>query len=107
MEVGKGQGFEVDVSMGDYVARHRCAFESIFCVLVDELSDAQRELVRGMVWGPVLEYKRFVMDRFLVQALIPAWNPDSLAFMIGGREVQFSYFDVALVTSLPATGREL
>ena len=41
---GKRKGFEVDVSMGEYVVRHRCAFESI-CALVDELSDAQRESV--------------------------------------------------------------
>ena len=106
MEVGKGKGFEVDVSMGDYVVRHRCAFESI-CALVDELSDAQRGLVRGTVWGPVLEYKRFVVDRFLVQVRIHSWNPDISAFMIGGREVQLLYFDVALMTGLPATGREV
>ena len=38
------------------------------------------------------------MDHHMVQALIHAWNPDALAFMIGRREVQFSYFDVALLT---------
>jgi len=70
---------------------------------VDELSEAQREAI----WGTVLEYKKFVMDWFLVQALIQAWNPDSSTFMIGRREVQFSYYDVALVTGLPATGREV
>ena len=48
MELGKGKGFEVDMSMGDNVVRHRCAFQSI-CALVDELSDAQRE----SVWGTV------------------------------------------------------
>jgi len=36
---GKGKGVEFDVSMGEYVVRHSCAFESI-CALVDELSDA-------------------------------------------------------------------
>ena len=106
VEVGKGKGFEVDVSMGDYVVWHRCAFESI-CPLVNELSDAQRKSIWGTVWGPVLEYKRFVMGRFLVQALIHAWNPDSSSFMICGRELQFSYFDVALVMGLPTTGREV
>jgi len=69
VDVGKEKGFEVDMSMGDYVVRHRCAFESI-CALVDELSDAQRESVRGTVWGPMLQYKKFAMDRFLVQALL-------------------------------------
>ena len=38
------------------------------------------------------------MDHHMVQALIHAWNPDALAFMIGRREVQFSNFDVALLT---------
>jgi len=66
-----------------------------------------RESIRGTVWEPVLEYKKFVMDRHMVQALIHAWNPDALAFMIGQREVQFSYFDIALLTGLPATGREV
>ena len=48
MEVGKEKGFEADVRMGDYVVRHRFAFESI-CALVNELSDAQRESVRRTV----------------------------------------------------------
>ena len=48
MEVEKEKGFEVHVRMGDYIVRHRFAFESI-CALVDELSDAQRESVRGTV----------------------------------------------------------
>ena len=75
------------------------------CTLLDELSEEQREAIRGTVWGSVLEYKKFAMDRFLVQALIQLWNPDRSTFMIGGREVQFSHYDVALVTGLPATGR--
>jgi len=72
------------------------------CTLLDELSEEQREMIRGTVWGSVLKYKKFAMDRFLVQALIQAWNPDSSTFMIGGREVQFSHYDIALVT-----GREV
>ena len=76
VDVGKVKGCEVEVTMREYVVRHRCAFDSI-CTLVDELSEAQREAIRGTVWGPVLEYKKFAMDRFLVQALIQAWNPDS------------------------------
>ena len=51
--------------------RHKCAFESI-CALADELSDAQKESVQGKLWGPVLEYKKFVIDRHMVQALIHA-----------------------------------
>jgi len=101
--VSKGKGVEGDVRIADNVIRHRCAFESI-CALVEDLSDTQREAVQTTVWGPVLEYKKFVMDYDLVQAPIQAWNPDSLAFMLGGREVQFSCFDIALLTGLPATG---
>jgi len=71
VDVGKVKGSEVEVSMGEYVVRHRCAFDSI-CTLVDELSEEQREAIRGTVWGSVLEYKKFAMDRFLVQALIQA-----------------------------------
>jgi len=59
------------------------------------------------VWWPVLEYKKFVMDRHMVQALIQAWNPDSMAFRVGKREVPFTYFDVALLTGLPAIGRQV
>jgi len=85
----KGKGVEFDVSIGQYDVRHRCAFEAI-CALVGELSDAQRESIRGTVWEPVLEYTKFVMDRHMVEALIYTWNPDALAFIIGEREVQFS-----------------
>ena len=41
----------------------------------------------------------------MVRALIQAWNPDSMAFRVGRREVRFTHFDVALITSLPAMGR--
>ena len=81
-------------------------FDSI-CTLVDELSEEQREAIRGTVWGPVLEYKKFSMDRFMVQGLIQLWNPENSTFMTSRREVQFSQYDVALVTGLPATGREV
>jgi len=57
------------------------------------------------VWASVLQYNTFAMDRHIVQALIEAWNPEAKAFMIGYREVPFSYFDIALLTGLPATGR--
>jgi len=46
------------------------------------------------------------MDRHMVQTLIHVWNPDTVAFVIGQREVQFLYFDVALLIGLLATGRE-
>ena len=59
------------------------------------------------MWGPVLEYKKLVMGWDLVQALIQAWNPYNLAFMLGGREVQLSYFDIVLLTGLLAIGREV
>ena len=49
-DVVKGKVYEVDVRMSEYVVRHRCAFDSI-CALVDELSDAQRDAIRGTVWG--------------------------------------------------------
>ena len=43
----------------------------------------------------------------MVEALIQAWNPDRMAFRVGRREVPFTYFDVALLTGLPAIGREV
>ena len=57
--------------------------------------------------GAGVRIQEVAMDRFLVQALIQLWNPESSTFMIGGRQVQFSQYDVALVTGLPATGREV
>ena len=45
VDVGKVKGCEVKVIMGEYVVRHRCAFDSI-CTLVDELSEEQREANR-------------------------------------------------------------
>jgi len=45
----------------------------------------------------VLQYKAFAMDRHMVQALIEAWNTEEKAFRIMHREVQFTYFDVALL----------
>jgi len=106
VEGGKGKGVDLEDSVGEYVVRHRCVFEAI-CGLVEEISDAQKEAVRGTVWWPVLEYKKFVMDRHRVQALIQTWNPDSTAFRVGRREVPFTYFDVALLTGLPAMGRQV
>jgi len=104
VEVSKGKGVEDDVRMVDNVVRHRCAFESI-CALVEDLSDAQREAVRTMVGTSVGVQE--VRDGLLSGASAYTSVPDSLAFMLGGREVQFSYFDVALLTDLPATGREV
>ena len=106
LEGGKGKGVDLEHNVGEYVVRHRCAFEEI-CGLVEELSDAQKEIVRGTVWWPVLEYKKFVMDRHLVQALIQAWNPDSTTFRVCRTEVQFTYFDVRLMTGLQQWGGKL
>jgi len=106
VEGGKGKGVDLEASIGEHVVRHRCVFEEI-CVLLAELSDAQKESVRGMVWWPVLEYKKFVMDRHMVQALLHAWNSDSTTFKVGRREVQFTNFDVALMTGLPAMRRQV
>jgi len=82
VEGGRGKkGVDFDDTVGEYVVRHRCALEAI-CGLVEELSDAQLDAVRGTVWAPVLEYKKFAMDRHMVQALIQAWNPDRMAFRV-------------------------
>ncbi|KAJ8420936.1 hypothetical protein Cgig2_032134 [Carnegiea gigantea] len=37
--------------------------------------------------------------------LLEAWNPESKCIKLGRREVPFSYFDVALLTGLSATGK--
>jgi len=103
-EGGKGKAIGVDMGLGEISIRHRCAFESI-CALTKEFVEIQKDAIRGTVWAPVLQYKAFAMDRHMVQALIEAWNPDAKAFRIGHREVRFSYFDVALLTGLPSTGR--
>jgi len=41
----------------------------------------------------------------MVQEVIKAWNPKAKAFRLGHRKVPFLYFDVALLTDQPATGR--
>jgi len=83
---GKGKGITLEMRMGEYSVRHRYAFESI-CTLIEELSEVQNKVVRGIMWGLVLNYKWFVMDRRMVKALIHVWNPDTKAFRIGRREV--------------------
>ena len=90
----------------DVDIRHRCALDAI-CALNDQLSDIQKEAVRRMVWRLVLEYRTFLMDRHLVQALLQAWNPKSKCFKVGRREVPFSHFDVALLMGFPATGKRI
>jgi len=57
------------------------------------------------MWASILEYKTFVMDPHMVQALIRSWNPKTKAFKIARTEVPFSYFHIALLTGLPMTGR--
>uniref|UniRef100_A0A7C8Z2U4 Uncharacterized protein n=2 Tax=Opuntia streptacantha TaxID=393608 RepID=A0A7C8Z2U4_OPUST len=69
VEGGKGPGDDFEDVMGDYVIRHRCAFEAI-CGLVEDLNDAQKDSIRGTVWRPVLEYKKFPMDRHMVRAFL-------------------------------------
>ncbi|KAJ8428740.1 hypothetical protein Cgig2_022650 [Carnegiea gigantea] len=96
---GTGQDVDIDI-------RHRCALDAIYA-LTNELSDIQKEAVRGMVWSLVLEYRTFLMDRQLVQALLQAWNPESKCFKLGQREVSFSHFDVALLTGFPASGKRI
>jgi len=61
VEGGKGKGVALEMSMGDYSVRHRCAFESI-CALANKLSDVQNKAVWRIVWASVLEYKRFMID---------------------------------------------
>ncbi|KAJ8420341.1 hypothetical protein Cgig2_012106 [Carnegiea gigantea] len=52
----------------------------------DELSDIQKEAVRGSIWSPVLEYKTFAMDRHMVRTLIEAWKPERKRFKLKRRE---------------------
>ncbi|KAJ8430116.1 LOW QUALITY PROTEIN: hypothetical protein Cgig2_007089 [Carnegiea gigantea] len=94
-DAGRQQAVDVDI-------RHRCVLDAI-CAMNDQLSDIQKEAIRGMVWSLVLEYRTFLMERHLVHALLQAWNPESKCFKLGRREVPFSDFDVALLTGFPAT----
>ena len=54
-----------------------------------------------------MKYNPFIMDRHLVRALIECWKPETKAFKVGSREVPFTVYDVALVTRLPATGKQV
>ncbi|KAJ8423477.1 hypothetical protein Cgig2_013520 [Carnegiea gigantea] len=63
--------------------------------------------IEGTMWGPVLTYKPFVMDRHLVWALVESWVPKMKSFRIGRRKVPFSVYDVTSLTGLPATGRHV
>jgi len=47
------------------------------------------------------------MDKHLVWALIESWVPKTKAFKIGQREVPFSVYDVAFLTSHPAIGKHI
>jgi len=56
VEGGRGnKGVEFDDTVGEYVVRHRCALEAI-CGLVEELSDAQLDAVRGTVWYTLSDF---------------------------------------------------
>jgi len=118
---GKGKGKDGDVSRRgschgggeggrekavDGEVRHRCSLDAI-CALNEQLVDIQKEAIRGTIWSPVLEYRKFLMDRHLVHALLEAWRPERKCFKLGQREVPFSYYDVAMLTGLPATRKRI
>ena len=103
-EEEKGKGSALEMGVSECIVWHRCAFELI-CALIRDLNEVQKAALRETVWGPVLDYKRMVMDRHLVETLIQVWNPEAKAFKIGSREVRFSYFDITLLTGLSATGK--
>ena len=60
--------------MKERMSRQSMLLDAI-CALNDQLSDMQKKAVRGMVWSPVLEYRTFLMDRHLVQALFTSAEP--------------------------------
>lgn len=55
--------------VSDVVLRHQCALEAM-CGLNSELEEYQKLAIEGTVWGSVLRYKSFDVDRHLVQALV-------------------------------------
>ncbi|KAJ8422468.1 hypothetical protein Cgig2_017475 [Carnegiea gigantea] len=74
----------------DVVVRHHCAFDAV-CALNDQLSEIQKEAISEMVWSPVLEYKTFAMDRYMVQGLLEVWNPERLPAT--GKHIAFERSD--------------
>ena len=100
----KGKDVVVDMDLGEVSIQHRCAFDSN-CSLTEDLGEIQKEAIHATVWALVLQYKKFTMDRHMVVAMIESWNLKTKSFRIKRRDVPFSYFDVALLTGLPATSR--
>ncbi|KAJ8443351.1 hypothetical protein Cgig2_015832 [Carnegiea gigantea] len=100
-DTSRQQAVDVDVDI-----RHHCPLD-VICALNDQLSDIQKEAVRGMVWSSVLEYRTFLMDRHLVQTFLQAWNVESKCFKLGRTEVLFSHFDVTLLMGFPATRKRV
>lgn len=92
--------------MVDVVIRHRCVLEAV-CSLNAKLEEVQKSAIEGTVWRPVLKYRPFGMDRHLVRALVEGWNAETKAFKVGSREIPFIVYDVALLTGLPATGKQV
>ncbi|KAJ8441260.1 hypothetical protein Cgig2_000633 [Carnegiea gigantea] len=90
----------------DAVIRHRCTLEAV-CALNDELDDDRKRAIKETMWSPVLEYRSFVTDRHLVRALIKCWNTDTKSFKLKWREMPFSFYDVVLITGLPAHGKPI
>ena len=72
----------------DGEVRHRCSLDAI-CALNEQLVDIQKEAIRGTIWSPVLEYRKFLMDRHLVHALLEAWRLESKCFKLGRRRCSF------------------
>ena len=62
------------------------------------------EALEGIILKLVLQYMQFTMQRKLTTALAMAWITRRRGFRLAGRVVQFSVFDVALLTALPPTG---
>ncbi|KAJ8435320.1 hypothetical protein Cgig2_022921 [Carnegiea gigantea] len=47
------------------------------------------------------------MDRHLVRSLVEGWNAETKAFKVGSREIPFNVYDVALLTGMPATEKQV
>ncbi|KAJ8432257.1 hypothetical protein Cgig2_013910 [Carnegiea gigantea] len=85
-------------AMVDAVIRHRCALEAV-CSLNTELEEVQKSNVEAP--------RPFGMGKHLVRALVEGWNVETKAFKVGSREIPFSVYDVALLTGLPAIGKQV
>ena len=82
--------------------RGRCTFDRVVS-LNKRMTEYQREAVMGTVLGPILKYCTFEMERNLTLAFVKAWVPHRKA----SRLIHFSIFDMALMTGLPAVGKQV